>query len=362
MSGDPVDAFPRPVAQWGRRLADAVRATLAEGDRDAACRLALEGDGRARDLAREYAFMARGLGITLQVMLRLLMQRADNGAVDGAAADAARDDLTALLGRLLTGLARAARRQTSDGGQAATPAALARACEQTLTVGLQIFATDQAQRAAAVVQALRSDTNDGHRQALEQLDAKDGAWLELHDPMVRFMADAMAWVLRHRGPEALLEYHMATAEGQRAGFDKWEQMSASEFAATTAFLLQQHMGRVQVNEDGEKFTIRQSPCGSGGRLRLMGAYQGAQALPFVRKASPLTFGQAQVPVYCSHCAVWNGTATLRWYGRAHWVFSDPARSDGGCTLHIYKRREDAPADYTRRVTWPAATGGSGDDA
>ena len=350
MSGNPGDASLRPVAQWGRRLADGVRAALAEGNRGAACRLAQQGDGQARDLAREYALMARGLGITLLVMLRLLMQRADRGADDGAATAAASDDLTELLAKLLAGLTRAARRESSDGGQAAAPADLAQACEQALTVGLQTFATDQAQRAAAVVQALRSAANDAPRQALDQLDAKDEAWLELHDPMVRFMADAMAWVLRHRGPEALLEYHMATAEGQRAGFDKWEQMSAREFAATTAFLLQQHMGRVQVNEDGEKFTIRQSPCGSGGRLRLMGAYQGAQALPFVQEASPLTFGQPEVPVYCSHCAVWNGTATLRWYGRAHWVFSDPARADGGCILHIYKRRQDAPAEYTRRVT------------
>jgi len=362
MSGDPGDASLRPVEQWGRRLSDAVRAALAAGDRGAACRLALEGDGQARDLAREYAFMARGLGITLQVMLRLLMQRAESGAGDGAAAAAASDDLTALLGRLLAGLTRAAHRQSPDGDPAATPAALARANEQALTTGLQTFATDQAQRAAAVVQVLRSDATDATRQALEQLDAKDEAWLELHDPMVRFMADAMAWVLRHRSPEALLEYHMATAEGQRAGFDKWEQMSAREFAATTVFLLQQHMGRVQVNEDGERFTIRQSPCGSGGRLRLTGAYQGAQALPFVQGPSPLTFGQPEVPVYCSHCAVWNGTATLRWYGRAHWVFGDPARADGGCILHIYKRREDAPADYIRRVTWPAATGRSSDGA
>ncbi|MCU0937860.1 MAG: hypothetical protein MUC86_01685 [Burkholderiaceae bacterium] len=359
MSGHPADAFLRPVAQWGQRLADQVRATLADGERGTACRLALEGDGQARDLARDYAFMARGLGLTLQVMLRLLMQRADSGDGDAAAAS---DDLTALLEKLLSGLTRAAGAESSGSGQAATNVVLVRECEQALAVALQSFATDQAQRAAAVVQALHSEANEGPVQALEQLDAKDEAWLQLHDPMVRFMAEAMAWVLRHRGPEALLEYHLATAEGQRAGFDKWERMGTSEFAATTAFLLQQHMGRVQVQEDSEKFTIRQSPCGSGGRLRLMGAYQGAQALPFVQGASPLTFGRPEVPVYCSHCAVWNGTATLRWYGRAHWVFSDPARPDGGCILHIYKRRQDAPADYTRRVTWPAATAGSSDGA
>jgi len=73
-------------------------------------------------------------------------------------------------------------------------------------------------------------------------------------------------------------------------------------------------------------------------------------LPFVETPGPLTFGQPRLPVYCSHCAVWNGVATLRWFGRAHWVFENAARADGGCRLHIYKKREDAPAEYARQLT------------
>jgi hypothetical protein len=362
MSGNPGDPSRRPVAQWGRRLTDKVREALAQGDRVAACRLALEGDGQARDLARDYALMARGLGVTLHVMQRLLMQRAANGAGEEVATRAADVDLAALLDRLLAALTKTGRSAPSEDGAAATPATLARACEQSLATCLPAFLEAQARYAAAVVQALRSESDNGPKEALDWLDAKDDAWRELHDPMVRFMADAMAWVLRHRGPQALFEYHLATAEGQRAGFDKWEQMSAREFAAATAFLLQQHVGRVNVTEDDEKFTIRQSPCGSGGRLRLMGAYEGAQALPFVQEASPLTFGQPTVPVYCSHCAVWNGSATMRWYGHAHWVFGAPALPDGSCILHIYKRRDHTPADYARRVARPAATPWSGQDA
>ena len=170
------------------------------------------------------------------------------------------------------------------------------------------------------------------------------------------MADSFAWVLRHFGTQALLDFHLATAEGQRAGFEKWEQLPAAEFAAMTAFLLKQHMGQVQVQEDERRFTIHQSPCGSGGRLQLDGAYAASparpQALPYVEQPGPLTFGEPRMPVYCTHCAIWNGTATLRWFGRAQWVFEGPAQADGSCTLHIYKRREDAPADYTRRVALP----------
>jgi hypothetical protein len=175
-------------------------------------------------------------------------------------------------------------------------------------------------------------------------------YLPLHDRLVRFMAESFGFVLERFGKEELLRFHLASAEGQRPGFEKWEKMPAAEFAWISAFLLKQHMGQVTVSENELKFTIDQTPCGSGGRLRLAGAYAGPGALPFVESPGPLTFGQPRLPVYCSHCPVWNGVATLRWFGRVHWVFDNAARADGGCRLHIYKKREDAPAEYTRTLT------------
>ncbi|MEK7836909.1 MAG: hypothetical protein AAB328_02885, partial [candidate division NC10 bacterium] len=72
-------------------------------------------------------------------------------------------------------------------------------------------------------------------------------------------------------------------------------------------------------------------------------------LPFVSGPSAVTAGEARLPVYCSHCSIWNGVAPIQWFGRPHWVFDRPARPDGSCTLHIYKRRDGAPADYFRRL-------------
>lgn len=94
------------------------------------------------------------------------------------------------------------------------------------------------------------------------------------------------------------------------------------------------MGRLEVTEDAEKFTIEQSPCGSGGTLVLRGAHAGPAALPYVEEPGPLTAGEPRLPVYCSHCPIWNGVAPLRWFGRPHWVFERPSRPDGSCTLHI----------------------------
>ena len=93
---------------WGTRLSDAMRAALADGDVATARHLALHGDGQARDLAREYALMVRGLGLTLQVLLRVMLQetawRQTTENVAAEAAPNAQDDLDALLRRLLQGL------------------------------------------------------------------------------------------------------------------------------------------------------------------------------------------------------------------------------------------------------------------
>lgn len=340
-----------PVAEWGRRLSDAVRAALEARDPATARRLVLEGDGQARSLAKEYAFMYRGLGITVRVIVGLLRRTAgERPAPERVAAEA---EVAALLRRFRSDMGDLMRRAYGEAGTVAVDDgpgdvdAEAARTERLLAAGEDVFDREQARLAAEIVHAL--DAGDAAL-ARALVDAKEsGQYVPLHDRLIRFMAESFGWVLRRFGPGELLRFHLATAEGQRRGFEKWERMSAEEFAWTSAFLLKQHMGRVTVREDADRFTIEQAPCGSGGRLRLAGAYTGPDALPLVDAPGPLTLGQRRFPVYCSHCPVWNAAATIRWFGRPHWVFEDASRPDGACTLHIYKRRDGAPRAYADLV-------------
>jgi hypothetical protein len=334
-----------PIHEWGRRLSDAIRAALDAGDLAAARRLALEGDGQARSLAKEYALMYRGLGITVRVLLRLL---AETGSAEVAAvARRFRLDMERLMA-------------PAAGDEPATACPTdgldeeLRRAARCLEAGEEQFDQEQARLADEVVLAI--ETGDVGR-ARACLDLKErGHYVPRHDRLIRFMAESFGWVLRRSGPTALLDLHVAMAEGQRRGFERWEQMSPGEFAWTSAYLLKQHMGRLEVREDAEKFTIEQSLCGSGGALVLRGAYAGPEALPYVEGAGPLTAGEPRLAVYCSHCPIWNGVAPLRWFGRPHWVFERPSRPDGSCTLHIYKRRDGAPATYIRALTSPGDGG------
>ncbi len=343
-----------PVAEWGRRLSDGVRAAVAAGDVAQARRLVLEGDGQARSLAQEYALMYRGLGITIRVMLPLLRDAASRVRVpehDLATAEvtallcAFRRDMTALMTRaydpidLVSG--------GDEGSEHADLAVEMGRVERLLDVSEAAFDREQRRAAQEIVRAL--DAGDAAR-ARALVDTKERVqYVPLHDRLVRFMAESFAWVLKRCGAAELLRFHLATAEAQRRGFEKWDQLPAEEFAWTTAFLLKQHMGALVVREDGEKFTLEQTPCGSGGRLKQSGAYDGPTGLPFVEEPGPLTFAERRLAVYCSHCPVWNGVAPLGWFGRPHWVFENASRPDGSCTLHIYKRRDGAPREYAERL-------------
>jgi hypothetical protein len=334
---------------WGRRLSDRLRSALDAGDAAGARRLALEGDGQARSLEKEYSLMYRGLGVTLRVLLDLVPGTVARMADPEAARTAVIELLSGFGSEMRERMERAYGAAAAIGGVEGTPTleSALTGTRRLLDVAEERFVREQARLAREVLDALDGGDLATARRLIDVKERQQ--YVPLHDRMVRFMADVFAWVLRQGGPDELIRFHLATAEGQRDGFERWDRLPADEFARAAAFLLKQHMGEVTVSEDREKFTIEQHPCGSGGRLHRGGAYAGAGALPFVETPGALTLGEERIPVYCSHCPIWNGLAPLLWFGRPHWIFDHPARPDGSCTLHVYKRRDGAPADYARRL-------------
>jgi hypothetical protein len=326
-------------SEWGVRLSDRVRAALSAGDIAVARRLVAEGDGMAKNLEKEYSLMAKGLGVSIRALLDLL------------------DD--------------AARRATDEGRQALSETLrrfcgdiekLARCDEDPEPIDLSGWFSLARRRLAEAETHFDREHGNLARLILEALDRRDGAaarelvdlkerseFVPLHDRLVRFMAEVWAWVLEHLGAEELRRFHRGAAEAQRRGFEAWERLPAEGFARATAFLVRQHMGDTTILEDDEKFRFVLSPCGSGGRLRRAGAYDGPDALPHVEERGPLTFGKPRLAVYCSHCPMWNSVASAMWFGHPQWVYHDPSRSDGSCTVSIYKRPENIPGAYLQRL-------------
>lgn len=333
-----------PIGEWGVRLSEKVGRALEAGDLAKARELVQDGDGETRSLAKEYAMMVGGLGITIRVMTDLAAATVER-AKGAPGAEAAAQELKTLIHRF----------RSDVGGiydVEVTPAAYvpgeAAALPETYRACLEAFNADHAALAKEIVARIEEGDAAAAQAILQSREAEHYA--PFHDRIIRFMAESFGWSLRCFGPDELLRFQMDLAEGQKSGFEAWEKLPAEEFARISAFLLKQHMGHVEVSEADDRFVIEMSPCGSGGRLRKSDSYEGEGGdLPFVEDSGPLTFGKDRLPVYCSHCPIWNGSATLRWFGRAQWVFADPARRDGGCTVHLYKQAGYTPPEYAAKL-------------
>lgn len=319
-----------PLPQWGRRLSDTIRDKLAEGDHAEALRLIEHGDGQTKSLAKEYALMYRGLGVTVRAILEALDMDSDATPEAGAAGLVHR-----FRGRLTEAMRRAWAEAPPGPGPVGAPADEARACRELLEWGERRFDHEQRELAEQVMDAVRSGQLARGRELLDRKEA--GQFVPLHDQLLRMMAESFAFVFTEHGSDGLLRFHTEVANAQRAGFDAWEAMSTREFAHAFTFLLKQHMGDVEVREEADRFVLEQHLCGSGGRMITDGAYTGPAALPSVPGNSALGAGRDVLPAYCSHCPAWNTHAPRRWYGHPHILFADPARPNGACTLHIPKK-------------------------
>ncbi len=107
-----------------------------------------------------------------------------------------------------------------------------------------------------------------------------------------------------------------------------------------------------VKEDDEKITFT-FKCGSGGKLIENGAYEGPQGHRRLQKAGPQTWGETDVPIYCSHCSWVSEILPIEIGGQGSqlWVHASPFPRNPGdpCIHHIYKNPEDIPEKYYKRL-------------
>jgi hypothetical protein len=112
-----------------------------------------------------------------------------------------------------------------------------------------------------------------------------------------------------------------------------------------------HPSRFTLTEDDERVTLHAHPCGSGMRLELRGKYDGPAGWHRSVAPSPSTFMETGFPMYCNHCPEMNRAGLER--GSTIWLVEGwrPHRAPEreACIQHTYKRIEDVPAEFYRRV-------------
>lgn len=208
------------------------------------------------------------------------------------------------------------------------------------------FREEQAGIAERITESVHA-RDAGRARAL--LRERDRQHQLIHDQFISIKAGFYSYIASTFGEERLAEILRHTGERQRQGFARWEDMPVEDFARASVHLLKTHMGTVRVTEDAEKFTITQDPCGSGGRLMREGAYDGRDALYRIGRPQAMTFGKADFPSYCAHCAVWNNMQCIEWFGHPQWCIDHPSGPDAPCCIHIYKDVHHIPERYYTQV-------------
>ena len=169
-----------------------------------------------------------------------------------------------------------------------------------------------------------------------------------HDLYANWFAELLTTFTNAYGDEELAELLRASGEEFIGEFARWNEMTVEEMVKASVFLQLSHPGGgLHIEEDEEKYTLVQHPCGTGGRMLDEGKYAGETPYGRMADARPENAGHAGLPAYCAHCTVWNTLMTAERFGAPHWVIEHPIHSS--CRIHIYKDRSRTPREYLERL-------------
>jgi hypothetical protein len=159
----------------------------------------------------------------------------------------------------------------------------------------------------------------------------------MHDLYRDWLTDLFSFVGRRFGDKALSEALQETVSGfTKRLADRYANKSAGRKLEILAAGLRGHLQPLQIEEDEEKFTIKLSPCGSGGRQVLDGAYEPPTNFLKIKKPQPMSFNRPDFPVYCAHC-FFQSIAPLEPGGKPLFEVK-PAQELGEepCVFYLYK--------------------------
>jgi hypothetical protein len=195
----------------------------------------------------------------------------------------------------------------------------------------------------------------------------------LHDLLCDWLWDLLTKVAGRHGEQAMYESLKASQDTSfmRRTLKGFLKLTVLERVQATAEVLRSHRcgprqeGDVDIIDEGDRYTIRMDPCGSGGRMRRGDPVDGTPS----RLGPPYDYGvtaeahdwswkKKNVPYYCLHCAV-NEQLSVEWGGHPLWVTGYDEDAARPCAWHFYKRASDIPEDYYTRLGFEKPADGEG---
>lgn len=167
----------------------------------------------------------------------------------------------------------------------------------------------------------------------------------MHDALLRWVTALLSSIGRRYGDETLESVLRETCPAvvvdaaiQLAEIPQEDHRAKAELIVKG---LRGHLSPMKIEEDDEKFTIEMQPCGSGGRLILDGYYDPPYSYLKLSKPQPMTFGQEDFPVYCTHCAVL-GILSIEFDAPLFFIDPSDRLGEKPCKIYLYKDTEAIP--------------------
>lgn len=115
-------------------------------------------------------------------------------------------------------------------------------------------------------------------------------------------------------------------------------------------LLLGNFATLRLEEDDEKFTFYQDPCGSCGRQIRQGCHKPPLNLAIVKEKHPITFMEGEVTVYQAHIAVMHTIMPIERIG-APWpaIKCEKGATGGPCEIYMYKDPKTAAPEHYAMV-------------
>ncbi len=185
----------------------------------------------------------------------------------------------------------------------------------------------------------------------------------LHDLFCDWIWQMLTAVAERQGEEEMYGVMRASQETwfMKRTWKGFLSMAVEARVQLTAEVMRAHHcgpdqdGAIEVVEDDEKYSIRMDPCGSGGRMRRGDPVDGTPSRlgpPYgfgaTQEAHDWSWGKRNVPYYCVHCAL-NELLPMEWGGHPLWVTGYDEDASRPCVWHFYKRADDIPEEFYRRL-------------
>jgi hypothetical protein len=210
---------------------------------------------------------------------------------------------------------------------------------------------------ALALEALERGDTENAKTYLRKQDATKNL---MHDLYLHWVAALMSHIYDHWGEDEAVTAIRETVRGFSLPFLEQKTRLLRErgmrgWIEELVDVWRQHASHpgLSVTEDEEKITFTLQPCGSGGRLIDMGAYEGPNAYRRLMKAGPHTWGEEGIPIYCSHCPWAHELLPQEAGGKGAqlWVHAAPFPQKPGdpCIHHFYKDPSRIPGQYYRQV-------------